>query len=155
MVRLFAKVITSNEGLPNPVGVGTTVVERVVKQVIVAEPDFFDTFVDNEPGRWIETFLGMRGNVLYNEDGTKVSDQSGIGTMRGNYASIGILYDADRDVFYDRQPHVSWVLNTSTYIWDPPVPKPDNRSWAWNETKYQNAVGAGTSTGVAWEFVDD
>ena len=155
MARLFAKVITSNEGLPNPVGVGTTVVERVVKQVIVAEPDFFDTFVDNEPGRWIETFLGMRGNVLYNEDGTKVSDQSGIGTMRGNYASIGILYDADRDVFYDRQPHVSWVLNTSTYIWDPPVPKPDNRSWAWNETKYQNAVGAGTSTGVAWEFVDD
>ena len=40
-------------------------------------------------------------------------------------------------------------------MWQPPVPKPDARSWAWNETIYQNAVGAGTSTGAAWIFVDN
>ena len=155
MARYFAKVVTLDESSPNPVGTGSTFVERVVTTVIVAEPEFFDTYEDNEPGRWVETFLRIRGNVLYNDDGTVASDQSGVGTMRGNYAGPGFLYDADKDVFYDTQPHASWVLNTSTYIWDPPVPKPDNRSWAWNETKYQNAVGAGTSTGVAWEFVDD
>ena len=153
MTRHFAKVVTSNEGAPNPVGVGTTVVERVVTEVIVAEPDFFDAFVDDQPGRWVETFQGMCGNVLYNPDGTNASDQSGIGTMRANYAGIGHLYDTDRDVFYDKQPHTSWTLNTSTYIWKPPVPKPDTRSWKWNETTYQTAVGAGTSTGAAWEFV--
>ena len=154
MARYFAKVVTSNEGHPNPVGIGTTVVERLVKTVIVAEPDFFDTFTDDEPGRWIETFIGVRGNVLYDADGTKASDQSGVGSMRGNYAGIGFVYDIDRDIFYDQQPHSSWTLNAS-YIWAPPVPIPDNRSWRWNETKYQNAVGAGTSTGAAWEFVDD
>ena len=154
MARYFAKVVTSNEGHPNPVGIGTTVVERLVKTVIVAEPDFFDTFTDDEPGRWIETFIGVRGNVLYDVDGTKASDQSGVGSMRGNYAGIGFVYDIDRDIFYDQQPHSSWTLNAS-YIWAPPVPIPDNRSWRWNETKYQNAVGAGTSTGAAWEFVDD
>ena len=154
MARHFAKVITSNEGLPNSVGIGTIIVEHVVTTVIVAEPSFFDTFVDNEPGRWIETFPGLYGNVLYEADGTKASDQSGVGTMRGNYAGIGFLYDIDRNIFHQKQPHSSWTLNAS-YIWTPPVPRPDNRSWAWNETKYQNAVGAGTSTGAAWEFVDD
>ena len=155
MARLFAKVVTSNEGLPNPVGVGTTSVTHVVKNVIVAEPSFFDEFVDDEPGRWVETFEGMCGNVLYERDGTKASDQSGVGTMRANYAGLGHLYDIERDVFYDVQPHSSWTLDTSTYFWTPPVPKPDTRSWRWNETKYKNAVGAGTSTGAAWEFVDD
>jgi len=27
----------------------------VVNQVIVAEAEFFDTFVDTEPGEWIQT----------------------------------------------------------------------------------------------------
>lgn len=155
MARYFAKVVTSNEGLPNPVGVGTTVVDHVVQTVIVAEPSFFDTYVDNEPGRWIETFENVRGNVIHNEDGTKASDQSGVGTMRANYAGPGMLYDIDKEVFYDKQPHASWILDNSTYTWKPPVPIPDDRSWRWNETKYQNAVGAGTSTGDAWEFVDN
>ena len=27
----------------------------VVTQVIVAEPEFFDTFIDSSPGKWIES----------------------------------------------------------------------------------------------------
>ena len=102
MARYFAKVVTPNESSPNPVGTGSTFIERVVTTVIVAEPEFFDTYQDDEPGRWVETFLRISGNVLYNDDGTVASDQSGVGTMRGNYAGPGVLYDADRDVFYDR-----------------------------------------------------
>ena len=64
-------------------------------------------------------------------------------------------YDIDNDVFHDAQPHESWTLDKTSYTWKPPVPKPDTRSWAWNETIYQNAVGAGTSTGAAWIFVDN
>ena len=28
---------------------------RIVEQVIVAEPEFFDTFVDSSPGQWLQT----------------------------------------------------------------------------------------------------
>ena len=147
MARHFAKVVTS------PVGIGTTTVVNKVTNVIVAEPDFFDSFVDDTPGRWVETFKGMFGGVLYGQDGSPASDQSGVGTMRYNYAGIGYEYDIDNDVFHDEQPHESWTIDKTTYTWKPPVPKPDARSWAWNETIYQNAVGAGTSTGAAWIFV--
>ena len=50
MARHFAKVVTS------PVGIGTTTVVNKVTSVIVAEPDFFDSYIDDTPGRWIETF---------------------------------------------------------------------------------------------------
>ena len=149
MARHFAKVVTS------PVGIGTTSVVNIITSVIVAEPDFFDTFVDETPGRWIETFKGMCGGVLYDSDGSPASDQSGIGTMRCNYAGIGQEYDINNDVFHDEQPHESCTIDKTTYTWKPPVSKPDTRSWAWNETIYQNAVGAGTSTGAAWIFVDN
>ena len=89
MARHFAKVVTS------PVGIGTTSVVNKVTSVIVAEPDFFNSYVDDTPGRWIETFKGMFGGVLYQEDGSKASDQSGVGTMRYNYAGVGYEYDID------------------------------------------------------------
>ena len=35
--------------------------DGIVLQVIVAEADFFKTFVDTEPGRWIQTSYNTRG----------------------------------------------------------------------------------------------
>ena len=32
------------------------IIKGIVQQVIVAEADFFDTFIDTSPGKWIETF---------------------------------------------------------------------------------------------------
>jgi hypothetical protein len=29
--------------------------DGVVTRVIIAEPEFFETFVDSEPGEWIQT----------------------------------------------------------------------------------------------------
>jgi hypothetical protein len=37
------------------------VVNGIVTQVIVAEPEFFDTFVDSSPGQWIQTSYNTRG----------------------------------------------------------------------------------------------
>ena len=31
------------------------VVDGIVDKVIVAEPDFFDTFVDDSPGEWVQS----------------------------------------------------------------------------------------------------
>ena len=38
------------------------VVDGKVTQVIVAEPEFFTTFVDSSPGAWIQTSYNTQGN---------------------------------------------------------------------------------------------
>ena len=58
--------------------------------------------------------------------------------FRGNYAGIGFTYDPDNDVFYAQQPFPSWILNETTWIWDPPVEYPeydedDPKFYEWNE----------------------
>ena len=47
--------------------------------------------------------------------------------IRFRYAGIGMKYDSTNDVFYDpTSPYPSWVLNTSTWVWDAPVALPDD-----------------------------
>lgn len=51
-------------------------------------------------------------------------------SFRGCYAGPGYLYDADRDAFYyPNSPFPSWVLNETTFDWDPPVPHLPNHVW--------------------------
>ena len=108
-------------------------VDGKVVQVIVAEPEFFDTFVDSSPGAWIQTSYNTRGGVHYNpETGEPSADQSK--ALRGNYAGVGYSYDAASDVFYAPQPFQSWILNSSTWTWDAPTPMPtDGKLYAWDE----------------------
>jgi hypothetical protein len=109
------------------------VVDGKVTQVIVAETEFFDTFVDTSPGQWIQTSYNTRGGVHYNpETGEPSADQSK--ALRGNYAGVGYSYDAASDVFYAPQPFQSWILNSSTWTWDAPTPMPtDGKMYAWDE----------------------
>jgi len=45
--------------------------------------------------------------------------------FRFRYAGIGMVYNNQYDVFLSPQPHPSWTLNTETYEWDSPIPKPE------------------------------
>jgi hypothetical protein len=86
----------------------------LVTQVIVAEPEFFDTFVDSSPGEWIQT--------SYNNN------------IRKNYAGIGFTYDATRDAFYAPKPYPSWTLIEDTCQWQAPTAYPDDGLiYNWNE----------------------
>ena len=101
-----------------------------VEQVIVAEADFFKTFIDTTPGTWIQTSYNTKGNVHYGQDG---KPDSGI-ALRGNYAGIGYTYDATNDVFYAPQPYPSWTLDKTTWLWTSPVPYPtDGKLYNWDE----------------------
>jgi hypothetical protein len=104
-----------------------------VLTVIVAEPEFFDTFVDSSPGNWIQTSYNTRGGVHYNpETGLPSADQSK--ALRKNYASIGMEYDATADAFRAKKPYSSWTLNQETFLWECPEPYPtDGKSYYWNE----------------------
>ena len=110
----------------------------IVLQVIVAEADFFKTFVDTEPGRWIQTSYNTRGGVHYEPNSiTPSSDQSK--ALRKNYAGIGFVYDSDKDAFYEPQPYASWKLNNTTCIWEPPIALPnDGNGYYWDESVYQS-----------------
>jgi len=105
------------------------VVDGKVTQVIVAEKEFFDTFVDNSPGQWLQTSYNTRGNVHYGADG---KPDGGV-ALRGNYAGIGYTYDAVKDVFVAPQPFPSWTLSAN-YLWEAPVAMPtDGKPYAWDE----------------------
>lgn len=110
------------------------VLDGKVVNVIVAEKEFFDTFIDTSPGEWIQTSYNTHGNVHYGQDG---QPDGGI-VLRGNYAGIGFHYDNKNDVFYAPQPFPSWFLNQSTWLWEPPIPYPnDDKLYKWDEeSKY-------------------
>jgi hypothetical protein len=90
------------------------VLDKKVIQVIVAEPEFFQTFVDSSPGQWIQT--------SYN------------GNIRKNFAGIGYTYDSQRDAFIPPQPYPSWTLVEETCQWTTPVLYPaDGKMYQWDE----------------------
>jgi hypothetical protein len=101
------------------------VVDSKVIQVIVAEPDFFTTFVDSSPGEWIQTSYNTHGGI----------HQLGGTPLRKNYAGVGYTYDRERDAFIPSQPYPSWILNEETCLWESPTPYPaDNNIYTWNES---------------------
>jgi hypothetical protein len=100
------------------------VVDGIVTQVIVAEPEFFDTFVDSSPGEWIQTSYNTHGGQ--HPEGRP---------LRKNYAGFGYTYDRARDAFIPPKPFASWVLNEDTCLWDAPVSYPDDgKVYEWDET---------------------
>jgi hypothetical protein len=95
-----------------------------VINVIVAESEFFDTFVDTSPGEWIQTSYNTRGGV-HTLGGTP---------LRKNYAGIGYSYDKTLDAFIPPKPYDSWTLNETSCLWEPPTPYPsDDKRYTWDE----------------------
>jgi hypothetical protein len=102
------------------------VINGVVTQVIVAESEFFESFVDTSPGEWIQTSYNTHGGVHLN-GGTP---------LRMNFAGVGFTYNKDKDVFISPKIYNSWVLNEDSCLWEPPIPVPsDNKKYFWNEQK--------------------
>ena len=106
------------------------VVDGTVTQVIVAEQEFFETFVDTSPGEWIQTSYNTRGGVHYGQDG---QPDDGV-ALRKNYAGIGFTYDRTRDAFIPPKPYASWLLNEDSCLWNAPVEYPtDGKRYQWDE----------------------
>jgi hypothetical protein len=107
----------------------------LVTQVIVAEAEFFDTFIDSSPGEWIQTSYNTRGGVHYNAaTGEPSADQSK--ALRKNYAGIGFTYSRQLDAFIPPKPFSSWVLDEETCLWNAPVAMPtDGKFYVWNENE--------------------
>ena len=113
----------------------------IVEKVIVAEASYFDTFIDDSPGEWIQTSYNTHAGVHYTPSpdsnlSSPSSDQSK--ALRKNYAGIGFTYDKDRDAFIPPKPEESWTLNETTCQWDCPLPYPtDGKSYTWDDSAYK------------------
>lgn len=110
------------------------VIDGVVAQVIVAEPDFFDSYVDTSAGKWVQTSYNTLGGIHYDSaTGLPSADQSK--ALRMNYAGVGFIYDERLDAFYPKQPFPSWYLDEVVCMWVPPKPYPtDGKVYEWDES---------------------
>ena len=95
----------------------------VVTQVIVA--DSKEWCEDNLGGTWIQTSYNTVGNI----------HKLGETPLNKNYASIGYTWDGIG--FASPQPYPSWLLNSDTYLWEPPIAKPiDDKIYNWDEVTF-------------------
>ena len=98
------------------------VVDGIVTQVNVVEDDFIQANPDRYTGVWIKTSYNTIGGV-HTLGGTPLNK---------NYAGIGFTWDGTG--FASPQPYNSWTLNTDSYLWEAPTPKPiDGKIYNWNE----------------------
>jgi hypothetical protein len=90
---------------------------NIVLRVLVgnnSEPDEGEAFMNSLGGTWVKT--------SYN------------GTIRKNFAGIGMSYDAGRDAFIAPKPFDSWILDEETCRWEAPVAYPtDGIMYVWDE----------------------
>jgi len=119
----------------------TLATKFMVTEVISADQDFINSGAVGSPANWVQTSYNTHGNVHYapSPPAEPHTPDGGI-PLRANYAGIGYTYDSSVTidgvvgVFYAPQPYPSWILNTSTYYWEAPVPYPtDGKAYYWDE----------------------
>ena len=102
---------------------------NVVEDVIVISNDAINNlpFPASEP-------IGIAFcQSLYGAD-TQWAQTSYNSSFRYNYAGIGYVFDSVAGAFIGPKPYPSWLLNTSTFQWQAPVPYPnDGKVYDWDE----------------------
>jgi len=106
---------------------------NVVEQVLVVSND-------------VATSESAGANFLNNLYGTSATwKQTSYNTVGGthllggtpfrkNFASIGGIYDADKNAFIAAKPFNSWTLNNDTCLWEAPTAYPsDGKTYKWDE----------------------
>jgi hypothetical protein len=96
----------------------------IVTQVIVIDQETLNSGHWGDPASWVQTSYNTYGGV-HSQGGTP---------LRGNYAGIGHIYDAENDVFYAPSPYPSWQLNRTKWTYEAPVARPDDgKPYRWDE----------------------
>ena len=89
--------------------------------------------------KWIQTSYNTAGGT-HKDGGTP---------LRGNYAGIGKIWDEDNNIFYDKKPYASWVLNTTTATWHSPIgDAPDDLT---DEEKAAETFYVWNEAGQSWD----
>lgn len=108
------------------------------ENVVVYVTPVSDTMITEENGVENED---QALNHLYTTIPDSVGDRwirtSYTGEFRKRYAGMGYIWNEELDAFIQPRPYASWVLNTQSCEWDPPVPIPqtseDGVQYTWDE----------------------
>ena len=109
---------------------------KVIRVIVVHNNELTD-----ENGRESEQKGIAFCKSLFGQD-TRWVQTSYNASFRKNYAGVDYEYDSQRDAFIAPQPYPSWILNGTSFQWEPPVPYPaDGNPYVWNEdtTSWQAA----------------
>lgn len=99
------------------------IVIRVVKGSNEDTDEGYSWLIENLGGRWVKTSLGTWAG----------EHREGKTPFRKNAAAPGFLYDPIRDAFIPWKQFDSWVLDEETCQWKPPIDKPTDGVYIWNE----------------------
>lgn len=103
----------------------------VVVELLVIEQEVVDTGLFGDPSTWVQTSFNTSGGVHYSP--TTRQPDGGV-ALRANFGMIGMIYDAENDVFYNKAPARSWTISGPDWIWKAPVPAPDDgKLYRWSE----------------------
>jgi len=106
----------------------------------------------NMPGTWIRTSYNTRGNKHYNsETGELSADQSK--AFRGNYAGIGMQYDAEKNIFIGVKNFNSWIFNEDNCQYEPPVAYPSVKEYTTDGQTYLYSIYWKEDT-ISWIGID-
>ena len=99
---------------------------KVIGVEVVADKDCqnADGIEDEEVGRQFLQYVHnwpLWKRTSYNTYNNKHKSGDDSKAFRGNYAGIGMIYDEDNDIFIDKKPYASWVLNKADARWQSPV----------------------------------
>tara|TARA_Y100001972_G_scaffold19616_1_gene22538 strand:- start:4692 stop:5201 length:510 start_codon:yes stop_codon:yes gene_type:complete len=131
----FAKI-----GLNNKVMTVTVVADTDCQAADGSEiEDVGVSFLENLTGWpiWKKTSYNTHGNKYYNDDGSLASDQSK--AYRGNFATVGSVWDDDAELFYPPKVYSSWTKDPSNATWKSPVTYPSTTTYTvGSDTKNYN-----------------
>ena len=104
--------------------------DGLVVNIMVADQEFINTLPN--PQEWLEGCVNCYGNVHYDSNNLSTNETA----LRANHPGIGYVYDAENDVFYLPKPikNPSFVLNTKTWLWEPPIAAPED-NWVGDPPK--------------------
>lgn len=111
---------------------------NIVTQVLVIEQEQVNTGLWGDPASFVQTSYNTRGGIYYTPN-TNTPDPDQTKQLRKNYAGIGYTYlpnGPDGEGFVPPKPYNSWVLNSSTYLWEAPIPMPQPNNppyYSWDE----------------------
>jgi hypothetical protein len=89
---------------------------------------------------WIQTSYNTSGGT-HKDGGTP---------LRGNYAGIGYTWDEDNNIFYDKKPFASWVLDIPTATWHSPIGDPPTDGLT-DEEKAAETYYVWNEDGPSWD----
>jgi hypothetical protein len=102
----------------------------IVTEVIAITQENINSGLWGDPTNWIQTSYNTRGGIHYAPD-SDIPD--GGEALNMNYAGIGFYWDGKG--FYAPSPYSSWIFDSTTYLWQPPIPYPtDGLLYTWDES---------------------